>query len=471
MKLTFWGAARTVTGSLHHLSVNDRNYLFDCGLYQGRRKEAAERNCCFGFHPASIDAVLLSHAHIDHCGNLPNLVKQGFRGPIYTSSATEDLCRPMLLDSAHLQESDAEFLNKRKNRRNRLGETDNSEDVQPLYTTEDAEKTLPLFRSVPLHETREVGPGLTYRTVEAGHMLGSTSIVAEATENGKKIRLAFSGDVGRKGLPIIRDPESLPPVDYLIMESTYGDRLHQSDEPVKHKLADTINRTYRRGGRIVVPAFAVGRTQQLILLMHELMKEKLVPAMPIFVDSPLAVNVTEVFRKHTTYYDHETAKFLQDGDDPFGFYRLRYIRDVKDSKALNDLRGPYMVISASGMCEAGRILHHLRNNIGDPRNTVLITGFQGENTLGRKIVEKQPEVNIFGEPYRLRAEVVKINELSGHADQQELIHWMKPLMKTVKKVFLVHGEPVPQQVLANVIRNTYNVEVLNPGRGDSFDLD
>ncbi len=470
MKLTFWGAARTVTGSLHHLSVNDKNYLFDCGLYQGRRKEAAERNCCFGFQPDSIDAVMLSHAHIDHCGNLPNLVKQGFRGPIYTSSATVDLCHPMLLDSAHLQESDADFLNKRKNRRNRLGEADESADIEPLYTSEDAEKTFPLFESVPIHETREVGPGLTYRTVEAGHMLGSTSIVAEATVNGKKIRLAFSGDVGRKGLPIIRDPESLPPVDYLIMESTYGDRLHQSDEPVKQKLADTINRTYRRGGRIIVPAFAVGRTQQLILLMHELIKENLVPAMPIFVDSPLAVNVTEVFRKHTTYFDAETAKFLKEGDDPFGFYRLRYIRDVKDSKALNDLRGPYMVISASGMCEAGRILHHLRNNIGDPRNTVLITGFQGENTLGRKIVEKQPEVNIFGEPYRLRAEVVKINELSGHADQQELIEWMKPLMKTVKKVFLVHGEPVPQQVLANVIRNTYNVEVLNPGRGESFDL-
>jgi metallo-beta-lactamase family protein len=415
MKLTFWGAARTVTGSLHHLSVNGHDYLFDCGLYQGRRKEAAERNCCFGFRPQAIDAVLLSHAHIDHCGNLPNLVKQGFSGPIYTSAATADLCRPMLLDSAHLQESDAEFLNRRKNRRKRLGEEDDSDDVQPLYTTEDAEKTLPLFRSVPLHQTTEVGPGLTYRTVEAGHMLGSTSIVVEATENGKKIRLAFSGDIGRKGLPIIRDPESLPPVDYLIMESTYGDRLHQTEGPVKQKLADTVNRTYRRGGRIIVPAFAVGRTQQLILLMHELMKEKLVPAMPIFVDSPLAVNVTEVFRKHTDCYDEETARVLEAGDDPFGFYRLRYIRDVQDSKALNDLRGPYMVISASGMCEAGRILHHLRNNIGDPRNTVLITGFQGENTLGRKIVEKQPEVNIFGEPHRLRAEVVKINEINRNS--------------------------------------------------------
>jgi metallo-beta-lactamase family protein len=469
MKLTFWGAARTVTGSMHQLTVNGRDYLLDCGLYQGKRKEAAQRNCCFEFHPATIDAVLLSHAHIDHSGNLPNLVKQGFHGPVYTSAATADLCRPMLTDSAFLQESDAEYLNRRKSRRNKLGELDESEEVKPLYTQEDALKTFPLFRSVPLHKTTEVGPGLTYRTVDAGHMLGSTAMVLEA--NGGKVRLAFSGDVGRKGLPIIRDPESLPPVDYLIMESTYGDRLHEAGEPVKHKLADTINRTYRRGGRVIVPAFAVGRTQQLILLMHELMKENLVPAMPIFVDSPLAVNVTEVFRQHQECYDEETAKFLEDGNDPFGFYRLRYIRDVKDSKALNDLRGPYMVISASGMCEAGRILHHLKNNITDPRNTVLITGYQAENTLGRKIVERQPEVNIFGEPYRLRAEVVKINELSGHADQRELIEWMRPLMGRVKKVFLVHGEPGPQDALAGVIRQSYpKAEVFAPDRGDAFEL-
>ncbi len=466
MKLTFQGAARTVTGSMHQLSVNGREYLLDCGLFQGRRKEAAERNCCFPFQASSIDAVLLSHAHIDHSGNLPNLVKQGFNGPIYTSPATTDLCKPMLSDSAHLQESDAEFLNRRKSRRNRLGETDASEDVKPLYTQEDADRTFPLFRQVDLHQRSEVGAGLTYQTVDAGHMLGSTAMVLEA--NG--LKLAFSGDVGRKGLPIIRDPEALPPVDYLIMESTYGDRFHEAEDPVKKKLADTINRTYRRGGRLIVPSFAVGRTQQLILLMHELMNESRAPSMPIFVDSPLAVNATEVFRKHKECYDEETAKFLESGQDPFGFNRLRYIREVADSKSLNDLRGPYMVISASGMCEAGRILHHLRNNIGDPRNTVLITGYQAENTLGRKIVERQPEVNIFGEPYRLRAEVVKINELSGHADQGELIQWMRPLMSRVKKVFLVHGELKPQQALASVIQTTYNVEVAIPSHGDSFEL-
>lgn len=468
MKLTFWGAARTVTGSMHQFSFNGRNYLLDCGLYQGRRREAAERNCCFPFHPAEIEAVLLSHAHIDHSGNLPNLVKQGFSGPIYTSPATTDLCKPMLTDSAYLQESDAEYLNRRKMRRNKIGALDESEEVKPLYTQEDADRTFPLFRSIDLHHAEEVGPGLTYRTYDAGHMLGSTAMVLDAGH----IRIAFSGDVGRKGLPIIRDPETLPEVDYLIMESTYGDRFHETVGPVKQRLADTINRTYGRGGRMIVPAFAVGRTQQLILLMHELMLEHAVPSMPIFVDSPLAVNATEVFRKHKECYDEETAKFLENGDDPFGFRRLRYIRDVKDSKALNDLRGPYMVISASGMCEAGRILHHLKNNIEDPRNTVLITGYQAENTLGRKLVERHPEVNIFGEPYRLRAEVVKINELSGHADQNELIEWMRPFMGRVKKVFLVHGEPVPQQALASTIRaNFEGVEVFNPARGDSFDLD
>jgi metallo-beta-lactamase family protein len=470
MKITFYGAARTVTGSMHHLEVNGENYLLDCGLFQGRRQEATERNTNFPFPPASIKAVLLSHAHIDHSGNLPQLVKRGFHGPIYTTPATVDLCKPMLADSAHLQESDAEFLNRRTAKRRRIGSPDTTPQIEPLYTSEDAEKTQPLFKPVELGHATEVGNGITYRTVEAGHMLGSTAMTLDVNENGKHVVLGFSGDVGRKGLPIIRDPQSLPPADYLIMESTYGDRLHEPDEPVRQKLADTINRTRNRGGRIIVPAFAVGRTQQLVLLIHELIQAKLIGNLPVFVDSPLAVNTTEVFKKHKECYDEETAKFIEAGDDPFGFKMLRYIRDVADSKALNDLRGPMIIISASGMCEAGRILHHLKNNIEDPRNTVLITGFQAENTLGRKIVEKQPEVNIFGEPYRLRAEVVKLNELSGHADQQELIEWMKPMMSKVKKVFLVHGEPKAQVVLAEQIRDIYKVEVTNPARGESFEL-
>ena len=470
VKITFYGAARTVTGSMHHLQVNGDNYLLDCGLFQGRRAEAAERNTNFPFPPASLKAVLLSHAHIDHSGNLPQLVKRGFHGPIYTTPATVDLCKPMLADSAHLQESDAEYMNRRTQKRRRIGAEDSTPQIEPLYTSEDAEKTQPLFRPIELGHPTDVGNGLSYTTIEAGHMLGSTAMTLEANEDGKRVILGFSGDVGRKGLPIIRDPQSLPPADYLIMESTYGDRLHEPDEPVRQKLADTINRTCNRGGRVIVPAFAVGRTQQLVLLIHELVEANLIGNLPVFVDSPLAVNTTEVFQKHRECYDEETAKFLQNGQDPFGFKRLRYIRDVNDSKALNDLRGPMVIISASGMCEAGRILHHLKNNIENPRNTVLITGFQAQDTLGRKIVEKQSEVNIFGEPYRLRAEVVKLNELSGHADQQELLEWMKPMMSKVKKVFLVHGEPKAQIVLADLIRERYKVEVMNPARGESFEL-
>lgn len=471
MKITFWGAAQTVTGSMHEVAVDGHRYLLDCGQYQGRRKEAKERNSHFPFPASSIAAVLLSHAHIDHSGNLPTLVKNGYQGPIYSTAATADLCVPMLADSAHLQEMDAQYLNKRYNRRRLLDESVEPEEVEPLYTAEDAEKACRLFRPTPMHTPTQIGPGLSYSSVDAGHMLGSTSMVLEAKDGTKPIRLGFSGDVGRPGLPIIRDPEPLPPVDYLIMESTYGDRLHQDLGSVKQKFADILTRTAARGGKIIVPSFAVGRTQQIVLLLHELANEGRIPSIPVFVDSPLAVNVTDVFRKHKELFDKETQAFLDHGEDPFGFKRLRYIREVNESKALNDLRGPCMIISASGMCEGGRILHHLRNNIGDSRNTVLITGFQAENTLGRKIVEKQQEVNIFGEPYRLRAEVAKINELSGHADQRELIAWMKPMANSgLKRVFLVHGEPKQQQALAKVIAESYQIEVTIPSRGDTFTL-
>jgi metallo-beta-lactamase family protein len=466
MKLTFWGACRTVTGSMHEVAVNGRRYLMDCGLYQGRRKESFERNSNLPFYGSQIDAVVLSHAHIDHTGNLPTLAKQGFSGPIYGTSPTIDLANAMLADSAYLQEKDAAFLNKRRSRRKSLGVEDEAEAVQPLYSIADAERACQQMQPFELGHEFEVGPGLKCRSYEAGHMLGSASLVMEADG----VRLAFSGDVGRKNLPIIPDPADLPPVDYLIMESTYGNRLHQPLGAVAEKLAEIIRRTAARGGRIIVPAFAVGRTQQLVLLMHELVNKQAIPSIPVYVDSPLAVNVTDIFRKYGNYFDEETRKFLDDGDDPFGFKRLTYVRDVEQSKALNDLRGPMVIISASGMCEAGRILHHLRNNISDPRNTVLITGFQAEHTLGRKIVDKLPEVPIFGEPIRLRAEVAKLNELSGHADQHELLAWMRPFVKTVKRVFLVHGEPSAAEAMATAVHDTYGVPVTVPSRGDSFVL-
>ena len=472
MKLTFWGAARVVTGSMHHLTIEGRTYLLDCGQFQGRRKEAEARNKNFPFPCRDISAVMLSHAHIDHSGNLPLLVKNGFRGPIYASPGTTDLCRPMLLDSASLQEKDAEYLNKRNLRRKSLNlrGAGNEPMVEPLYTVEDAEATFPLFRPTPMHTPTGIGTGLRYQSFEAGHILGSTCMLLDLESDGKKVRLGFTGDLGRPGLPIIRDPEPLPPADYLIMESTYGDRIHEPIQSVAAKLAEIVNRTYQRGGKMIVPAFAVGRTQQLVLMLHELIDANSIPPFPIFVDSPLALNVTDVFRKHPELFDEEAAKFLTNHQDPFGFKRLTYVRDVNQSKALNDLRGPFMIISASGMSEGGRILHHLKNNIGDPRNTVLITGYQAENTLGRKIKEHWKQVPIFGEPMPLRADVQELDALSGHADREEMLTWMKPIAAGLKKVFLVHGEPDQQNAFQAAIRERYGLEVVVPERGASFDL-
>jgi metallo-beta-lactamase family protein len=447
---------------MHHVEAAGKRFLLDCGLYQGRRRDAFERNSHFPFPVSSIDGVILSHAHIDHSGNLPTLVHNGYAGPIYTTPATVDLCLPMLADSAFLQQKDVEFCNRRREHRRAKGLDDH--ECDPLYLPEDAERTYPLFHPVALGETKEVAPGFRYRTYEAGHMLGATSMVVEADG----VRLAFSGDIGRKHLPILRDPVTPEPVDYLIMESTYGDRFHKPVANVAEKLAGVVNRTAGRGGKIIVPCFAVGRTQQLVMVLHQLMDAHQIPSIPIFVDSPLAVNVTEVFRKHPECYDEETGKFLTDGDDPFGFSRLRYIRDVNESKALNSLHGPVLILSASGMCEGGRILHHLRNNIEDPRNTILLPGFQAEYTLGRKILNGDREVPIFGEPMQLRAEVVSIDELSGHADQRELIEWMRPLAPRLKKVFLVHGEPAQGAALAEVIRQEFKLDVQQPSRGHSF---
>lgn len=470
MRLTFHGAAQTVTGSLHELEVDGRRILLDCGLYQGRRSEANEINRNFAFPAAEVDAVVLSHAHIDHSGNLPSLVKNGFTGPIFASSATADLCDSMLRDSAFIQEKDAEFINKRKRRRNVLEQTDENHDVEPLYSIADAEATLPLFRPVEMHTPTEIAPNLRLDTYEAGHILGSNSVYLVHRNGAARTSLVFSGDVGRPSLPIIRDPEALPPADYLIMESTYGARLHKPIGLVKGRLAEIVNKTVQRGGKLIVPAFAVGRTQQLVLLLHQLMNEKAIPEIQVFVDSPLAVNVTQTFRKHEDLYDHEARAFLMEGLEPFGFHRLRYVREVSESKALNDIHYPHVVISASGMCEAGRILHHLRNNVGDPRNTVLIVGYMAEHTLGRKLLDGEKEVNIFGDPVYVRASVEKLNEMSGHADQQELINWMKTIAPGLKKVFLVHGEPIQMEALKLRIEQEYGVAVEIPRRGDSFPL-
>lgn len=472
MKLTFWGAAKTVTGSMHSVEIDGKRYLLDCGLYQGRRKEAEERNRDFPFPPRDVEAVVLSHAHIDHSGNLPTLVKQGFTGPIYCTSATMDLCDAMLKDSAFIQMKDCEFVNKRRRRRKLLEENGgNGCDVTALYNPEDAGAAMEHFRPTELHHETPLGNNASFQLHEAGHMLGSACVSLTVKEKGRTVRLGFSGDVGRNGLPIIHDPEAMPEVDYLIMESTYGDRLHKALTHVSEKLAGVVSRTAARGGKIIAPAFAVGRTQQLVLLLHELTLQRKIPSIPIYVDSPLAVNVTDVFRKHPELYDAETRRYIDNHSDPFGFRMLRYVRDVEQSKALNDLRTPCLIISASGMCEAGRVLHHLRNNIEDGRNTVLITGFQAEHTLGRKIVDRNPQVPVFGELMNLRAEVVTIDELSGHADQRELLDWIAPIAKRLKRIFLVHGEPLQQQALAAAIERMYRTPVTIPARGNSFVLD
>jgi metallo-beta-lactamase family protein len=475
IRLHFWGAAQTVTGSSHHLECAGQNVLLDCGLFQGHRQQAREINAHLALPVDQLNAIVLSHAHIDHSGNLPLVVKQGYRGPIYTTPSTVDLCDKMLKDSAHIQELDAEYVNKRAHRRRSINVAVDGAAVEPLYTQEDAAQAVQQFKAVAMHTPQLLAgstadAGFTATTYDAGHMLGSTCVLMEARENGQKTRLLFSGDVGRKGLPIIRDPETPPAADYLIMESTYGNRLHQPVGPVKKKLANLVNRTMQRGGHIVMPAFAVGRTQQVVLLLHELIESKAIPDIPIFVDSPLAVNVTDVFRKHEEEWDDGARAFADKHQDPFGWQRLRYIRTVEESKALNGLHMPFIVISASGMCEAGRVLHHLKNSVEDPKNLVLITGFQAQNTLGRAIVERQPEVKIFGEPMRLRAEVDSIGELSGHADQRELLEWMQPVVPTLKKVFLAHGEPDAQQALKAEIEKAYKLEVLCPKRGDRYEV-
>jgi metallo-beta-lactamase family protein len=468
MKLTFWGAAGTVTGSMHLVEAAGKRYLLDCGLYQGRRKDADRKNRNLPFPANSIEAVILSHAHIDHSGNLPTLVRGGFAGPIFATPATIDLCNWMLRDTAHIQEKDAEFVNKRLTKRKSLGLENGI--VEPLYTMDDAERTLPLFHAVGYHEPYSLDSCLIFEYSDAGHMLGSACVLLEERAGGRRVRLGYSGDVGRPNLPIIRDPEPPAEVDYLILESTYGGRLHKDIRHVVNKLADVVNRTARRGGRIIVPSFAVGRTQQLVLLLHQLANEKRIPSIPIFVDSPLAVNVTGVHRNHPECFDDEARQYLDRGEDPFGFSRLQYIRDAADSKKLNDLKGPFVVISASGMAEQGRILHHLQNNIGDPRNTVLITGFQAQDTLGRKLIEKWPEVRIFGEPVRVRAEIASLDELSGHADYRELTEWLRPIARSVRKVFLVHGEASQSDAFAKVLRTQFDLDVVVPAPGESFDL-
>lgn len=448
MHITFHGAAQTVTGSQHLIDVNGSQLLLDCGLYQGKRDEARRRNREFPFAARAIDAVVLSHAHIDHSGNIPNLVKRGFRGRIICTPATADLCRAMLLDSGHIQEEDVEYVNRQRRKR---GEPP----VDPIYTQEDAAESLQYFQEVEYDRPYRLESGATVTLYDAGHMLGSAIVAMDWSDNGRPRRLVFSGDLGRPGLPLLRDPTLLEAADILIIESTYGSRTHPPLEESEEAVIDTIRRTAARGGKVIIPSFAVERTQLLVFLLNKLYHQGEMPEIPVFVDSPLAVDVTEVFRRRPEYFDDTTLDYLRHEDpdgDIFHFRRLTYIRDVEQSKRLNSLRGPCVIISASGMAEAGRVQHHLKNNIEDPRNTVLIVGWQAPNTLGRRLVERAPVVKIFGMEYHLEAEVVTLNGFSGHADQPGLLGWVKALKQCPQQVFIVHGEPEAAQELAAHLR-------------------
>jgi metallo-beta-lactamase family protein len=455
MQISFHGAARTVTGSQHLIEVNGYRLLLDCGMFQGRRKEANERNRKLPFDAKTIDAMVLSHAHIDHAGNIPSLIKNGYDGPIYATHASRDLSAAMLPDSGHIQEKDAEFVNKKRKQR---GEPP----IEPIYTQQDAYNSLDNFVGISYQKSQEILEGVHLTLVDAGHMLGSSSVILdiEDKEAGRDIRVVFSGDIGRKGSPILFDPVTVEHADLLIMESTYGGRTHEPTEDIETELAKLVNKVYQQRGVLIIPAFAVGRTQQIVYMLQKLNSSKKIPVMPIYVDSPLAIDATSVFRLHPEAYDADVRDYMLNyGDeDIFGFEKLVYTRRVEESKALNELTGPFIVISASGMCEAGRVLHHLRNRVGDPNNTVLIVGWQAPDTLGRRLIDHISPVRIFGEEHVVRAQVVKMNGLSGHADGNELVDWVRAMKKTPRRTYLVHGELEQANILAERLTTELNLE-------------
>jgi metallo-beta-lactamase family protein len=464
MTLQFLGAAQTVTGSMHLLAANGSRILLDCGLYQGKRAEAFERNRNLPFEASTINAVVLSHAHIDHAGNLPNLVRNGFNGTIFATSATRDLCGVMLYDSAYLQERDAEYVNKQHAKRKEPS-------IEPIYTSADVEQTMTQMVGVRYRQKIEVADGISITFVDAGHILGSAVTLIEVRENGKTTTLGFSGDLGRKNMPILKDPEPIGDVDIWISESTYGGRIHEPISGMENRLLDVIQRTIDRGGKVIVPAFSVGKTQELLYVLFTLNDSGRLPSIPIFVDSPLSVNATEVFRAHPECFDKETLKYILANEDPFGFGRLKYIKSVDESKKLNDINEPCIIIASSGMCEAGRILHHLANNIQNSRNTVLVVGFMAEHTLGRRIVERQPQLKIFGELYSLKSEVAILNAFSAHAGQDELVSYAQTLDKgKLRNVFLVHGEPAQAQELSRKLSEAGYGNISIPARGDKAEF-
>jgi metallo-beta-lactamase family protein len=461
IRVTFWGAAGEVTGSMHLLEAAGARILLDGGLFQGRRAEAARKNRDLPFDARRIDAVILSHAHIDHSGRLPLLVRHGFHGPIHATPATRDLCAVMLADAAHIQMKDAEFLTRHGRPR--------GPESEPLYTIADALGVQDLMVGLPYRRVNHLRKHLAFEFAEAGHILGSASVVLRLTEDGGR-RIVFSGDIGRFGLPIIRDPDPpAGPIDALIVESTYGNREHESTGDAERRLGEIVRRTAARGGKLLVPSFALGRTQELVYALHQMYRAGTIPEIPIYVDSPLAIDATAVFRMHPEVFDRR-EKLIEQTDNILDFPLVHYTRDVQESKRLNSLHGPAVIIAASGMAESGRILHHLANHIGNHRNCVLFVGFQAEHTLGRRILEGEKQVKIFGELVERRAEVESIGGYSAHADKHELRAWVKRLGGPIRKAFVVHGEPDAAQAMGQILTEEGVGEVVIPQLGQSFDL-
>jgi len=464
MRITFNGAAQTVTGSQYVLEVNGQRLMLECGMFQGKREAAFQRNRNIRVDAESIDAVILSHAHIDHSGNLPLLVKGGYRGKIYATPATDRMADLMLRDAAHIQESDTEYVNRKRERKG-------LPPVEPLYTVSDAAAVGD--RLLPMKYGQEFEPvkGVTASLVEAGHILGSASIVLDVHEDGRKFRLWFSGDIGRYKLPLIKDPTLPEKADYLMMECTYGDKLHPDPDEAYREFRQTVQATIKRGGKVVIPAFAVGRTQELVYDLNRMMAAREIPAVPVYVDSPLAVGITNVFKQFPHYFDEETDSFVKCFKTvPLEFKSLHYVQSVDESKAINNKPGPMIIISASGMAETGRILHHLRNNIEDPKNTILIVSWQAPYTLGRQLAERARQIKIFGEPFERRAEVVTIGGLSAHADQAMLVKYARASQASLKQIFLVHGEPKGAFPLIEKIRDGQSTPIAYPDQYESVEI-
>ncbi len=459
MQLTSFGAARTTTGSQHLLEVNGQHLLLDCGLFEGKREAAYNRNRHFAFNPKDIDAVILSHAHIDHSGNLPNLCQQGYDGNIYSTSATRDLAAILLQDSAKVQASDVAFVNKKRAKQGQAP-------FKPLYDAVAAEKAIRHFVTLDYGRKFPVCDGVTATFLDAGHILGSAQVQLDVQEAHRKYRLVFSGDIGRGKNDILRDPVIAEHVDYLMMESTYGGKKHEDITTAKEELCAVVKRTLEKRGKLIIPSFAVGRVQHIVYILHMLREANCFPQIPIFVDSPMAVNATEVFRLHPECFNDSVYEFLQTKRNPFGWEDITYIREVYDSMKLNDRTEPCIIISASGMCEAGRILHHLRNSLPDEKNTILFVGHCAESTLGHRILSGEKEVRVFGESVTVKAEIVQINAFSGHADEPELLAYARPTAKNHAKIFLVHGEPERCEAMQVALqKNHIGKEVVIPEQG------